>query len=154
MKDKDKSRADSLGTGAAEVTDEMIDVGADLISRHFYDVAPWPSSVRELASEVYRAMEQRRSQSRSAPAEQTGENLGPRASECPVAASRRGLALLRGPQGRVYSLALLELDQSYLRTAQASEPSREYQLFVLGIECLGLALAVIREQTTAFLRAR
>ena len=45
------------GAGVPEITPEMIAVGANLICRHFYDVVAYPSSVEELAAEVYRAME-------------------------------------------------------------------------------------------------
>jgi hypothetical protein len=40
-----------------QVTSTMIEAGADLIQRHFYEVVTYSSSVEALALEVYQAME-------------------------------------------------------------------------------------------------
>lgn len=70
----------------------------------------------------------------------------------PVSVSRRALALLIGPQGRLYSLAFLKPDHIDPTTEQDEELSRQYQLFVLGLRCLELALAATLLQAKTYLR--
>jgi hypothetical protein len=82
------------------------------------------------------------------------ENLGLRAGVYPAALSRRGLALLTGPQGHLYSVALLVPDRIDPLVAPPGDVSRQYLLFVLGIKCLRLALATTLAQARIFLRAR
>lgn len=61
-KDREKSPPEESGEGGApeteiQVTPEMVDAGADLIGRHFYDITDRESGlVRGLAVEVYLAM--------------------------------------------------------------------------------------------------
>ena len=71
---------------------------------------------------------------------------------CPAPFSRRGLALLNGPQGRLYSVEYLEQNQPDIAVPLSSEISRQRILLVLGIKCLVLALQATLEQSKVFLR--
>jgi hypothetical protein len=83
------------------------------------------------------------------------KNQCPRAALYPAALSRVGFAILRGPQGYLYSVALLVPDQRQHSAAMAwLDESRPSILFVLGIKCLWSALRATLARARAFFRIR
>lgn len=78
------------------------------------------------------------------------ENLDLHTGLHPAGLSRRGVALLTGPKGHIYSVTLLVPDHTDLLAAQPADVSRQYLLFFLGLKCLRLALATTLAQARIF----
>ena len=180
MENVKSSRPDSVGAGAPEkeeiqVTEEMRLAGAERISRHFYDVSPWPYQVLTLATEVYQAMEHCRLSSLSASRDhlesegvamtitptQSQENQSPNATSysrsglCLVPQLRRGLALLN-LRGWLCSVELVVADPLCPRRGDlaAASVNRAGILFALAFQSLRLALHSSSAQAKAYLCAR
>lgn len=70
------------------------------------------------------------------------------------ALSRRGFALLRGPQGQTFAVSWITHNPPDHPEPPWLETSRPSILFALGIECLWLAFLAIAERATIVRRIR